>query len=713
MSASEMRAVVTSLSNLPAGEVTLRTADGAHRWTYALTRLGLHPDADALVAAALAYVRSGNLTADLAAQWTALTNGANVDLRTRLDQEVVQTVVDKLAAEVDTPAVVATLQNQGGAVAVVPGRAGKALDRQSSLQLLLAVLSVPGAVGTLELPLQGIAPAVDERALIATRDQALALTGQPITIRFANSPAGMSLTSDALHGALVVEAAAGGLYSTHLDAAKIRALVEPLAAQARQAPRDATLQLVKGKPVVSVDVPGWEMDLDTATTAVLAAAESSNRDVNLTLRPIPAAVPAAKMQPIQAQWNALVKDGFTLRNGEKTWTIKAATISKNMTLTVDSGVLPRIEVNPKVLTDKLKAIGNEIDLRPRDARFRLVDGAVKVVAESRDGQALDQAASLAAAQAALAANGTEAALTVTALPAQVSSAVPPTINTPDLLAKSQTSYKGSSPERAHNVEFGTSKMDGALVPPGGEFDTSATMGPLTLAAGFKMGYGIVSDGVNVTTVPSEAGGICQVSTTLFHSVFWAGLPITERNYHSYWIATYGREPSGLQGLDATIAPPEKNFRWRNPTSGWILIKAQAGGGLVNFELWGTNPGWKVEVDKPVITNIVQTSKKPIYENSNMLPWGTTRMVEHAQNGFTSDIARRVYAADGTLIDEWHAKSRYLPAHDRYLVGQKGRPAPKPQPTPTVAPPTLGEPLPGVPLAPPLADLTPIPPAPKP
>ena len=80
-----------------------------------------------------------------------------------------------------------------------------------------------------------------------------------------------------------------------------------------------------------------------------------------------------------------------------------------------------------------------------------------------------------------------------------------------------------------------------------------------------MGYAIQGDGNGgLTTVPAEAGGICQVSTTLFHAVFRSGLQVVERNWHSYWISIYGIAPTGLQGLDATIAPPTRTSGSRIP-----------------------------------------------------------------------------------------------------------------------------------------------------
>jgi vancomycin resistance protein YoaR len=183
-----------------------------------------------------------------------------------------------------------------------------------------------------------------------------------------------------------------------------------------------------------------------------------------------------------------------------------------------------------------------------------------------------------------------------------------------------------------------------------------------------MGYAIVNTGAGITTVPAEAGGICQVATTLFHSVFWAGLPIVERNWHSYWIGTYGRPPSGLQGLDATIAPPEKDFRFKNTTGNWVLVKGTADGKNVTFQLYGVNPGWKVGVSGPVITNRVTTNEAPITEYSAALPSGKKVLVEHAQNGFNASITRTVTNSSGQLLDNWTARSHYAPAHNRYLIG---------------------------------------------
>ncbi|MEO5952702.1 MAG: VanW family protein, partial [Chloroflexia bacterium] len=244
------------------------------------------------------------------------------------------------------------------------------------------------------------------------------------------------------------------------------------------------------------------------------------------------------------------------------------------------------------------------------------------------------------------------------------------INTPDMLAYGQTSYATSSANRRWNVELGANRINGTLVPPGAIFSTSDTIGDLTLAAGFKMGFGIQGDGKGgLTTVPSEAGGICQVSTTLFHAVFRGGLQVVERNWHSYWINLYGIAPTGLQGLDATIAPPYKDFRFKNNTGNWILLKAIPDGKNLTFQIWGIDPHWSISIGKPIITNRRPTNTQEITEYSADWPASAGKiMVEHAADGFDSSIKRVVTDASGNVVDEWTAKSSYQPAYNRYLIG---------------------------------------------
>ena len=84
------------------------------------------------------------------------------------------------------------------------------------------------------------------------------------------------------------------------------------------------------------------------------------------------------------------------------------------------------------------------------------------------------------------------------------------------------------------------------------------------------------------TVPELGGGLCQIGTTLFRAILASGLPITERQSHSYRVRYY--EPAGA---DATIYEPRPDFRFVNDTGNYLLINGYVEGDEVTFEVWGT------------------------------------------------------------------------------------------------------------------------------
>jgi vancomycin resistance protein YoaR len=128
-------------------------------------------------------------------------------------------------------------------------------------------------------------------------------------------------------------------------------------------------------------------------------------------------------------------------------------------------------------------------------------------------------------------------------------------------------------------------------------------------------------------------------------------------------------------LDATVDDQSGlDFQWWNNTGGWIGIGAYADGETVGVTLYGKDPGWTVNVDDPIISNVTQPNPTPINEKTHDLPVGSSLMIEHATAGFTSSIHRTVIGQDGKVVTfngtpmDTTFKSNYLPSRDRYQVG---------------------------------------------
>lgn len=322
------------------------------------------------------------------------------------------------------------------------------------------------------------------------------------------------------------------------------------------------------------------------------------------------------------------------------------------------------------------------------------------------GTAPTTATSTASSTASPSATATDTA-TVTATPPVAAEKVS------DVLGRGRTSYAGSIPARAHNVELATSRLNGVTVPPGGVFSFNQALGPSTLDAGFKLGYGITIDNNRPRTVPSVAGGICQVATTLFHAAYWAGLEIVERNYHLYWIPKYGQPPTGVTGLDATVDDPWADLKFRNTTGNWIRIESWSDGSEIGFTIYGVDPEWTVETEGPFISNRVPASPAYVREETLSLPPGDSLEVEHAEDGFEVSMTRRVYH-EGKLLDTYRFNSRYRPSRNVVLVGVRTLSAPTVEPgsaTTTATPNPVVTALPALQTVEPSAEETRTPPQP--
>jgi hypothetical protein len=176
----------------------------------------------------------------------------------------------------------------------------------------------------------------------------------------------------------------------------------------------------------------------------------------------------------------------------------------------------------------------------------------------------------------------------------------------------------------------------------------------------------------VHTVPSVAGGICQVATTLFQPVFWAGYQLEERYWHLYWIPAYTSR--GIVGLDATVDEDSGlDLKWINPTNSPVLIQASTDAEHVTFRLYGKKPAWNVQVESPVISNRVTPDPTPDVQAEPLLPWGRIVPVETARDGFQVVITRHVVPTDGGAPRDLVLKSIYQPGHNVTLVGTGAAP----------------------------------------
>lgn len=119
-----------------------------------------------------------------------------------------------------------------------------------------------------------------------------------------------------------------------------------------------------------------------------------------------------------------------------------------------------------------------------------------------------------------------------------------------------------SGQRKNNLKRAVELLNGMIVMPGEEISVEATLKPFTA----ENGYVEAGAYENGQIVQSMAGGICQVSTTLYNALLYAEVEITERCAHSMKVNYV--KPS----RDAAIAEGSKDLKFKNNYSDPILIQ---------------------------------------------------------------------------------------------------------------------------------------------
>ena len=66
---------------------------------------------------------------------------------------------------------------------------------------------------------------------------------------------------------------------------------------------------------------------------------------------------------------------------------------------------------------------------------------------------------------------------------------------------------------------------------------------------------------NGRTIEGVGGGVCQVSTTLFRTAFFAGFPIAERYPHAYRVSYYEKTAATAAMLTWPGWTPRSTCRW--------------------------------------------------------------------------------------------------------------------------------------------------------
>jgi vancomycin resistance protein YoaR len=669
----------SKLQQYEAASVNIRAGDKSLSFTAA--ELGFRPQEAQLAQAAFAEARDqGALGYVRRAVLGQLLGPAGTPESALVDEQALGAAVAKIAADSYRAPVDASLTLKPQ-VSLKESVVGQELD-QTAAQDIIRQQLLAMKTDDLDLPTTALNPKVTTAQLQPIRDQAVAILARGLTLTPANSvdSRGWAVPSAMLQDSLVLKTSP---FALEVQPDAFAPVVVQAARDVYKDAQDATLAITDGQVVLTPDVTGQLVEqsptLAKAREAIFAGSSTSSLVVTST----PAKVKAADLKPTADRAQAILSKGLTVvvdgtvgQGGnqavDKTFTATPAEMSSIVSLARGQDGKYTVSLSNDAIGSVIARMSAEYQYPSLTARFVTWSGSRPVIKEGAKVAAIviDKQAALKAITARINDPGAQdGKVTVSATMGEM------TITKPfadrlraDLkgVTKSRSiGYYTASPERSHNIALALSRINGTLVAPGEIYSFNISTGPTTIGAGYKYGFAFTTKGGQNMVVPSEAGGICQVATSVFQPVYLLGYQIEERNYHMFNIGSYA--VNGYRGLDATVYPPYADMKFLNNTDHYLLVSSTNHGKSTYVAIVGTMPDWKVSLSKEKITNWVPAPTTPIYTTSPLYASGRVITLEHPTPGFTTEVTRTVTNPDGS-VRTLTLKSVYKPSPLQVLRG---------------------------------------------
>ena len=320
---------------------------------------------------------------------------------------------------------------------------------------------------------------------------------------------------------------------------------------------------------------------------------------------------------------------------------------------------------------KLHPLVKPFTQKPENATFR-VSGDRAYVMKAKNGTTLDvKGAQGAIYEAGTGAGRRLAVLGLATLAPELTTKDAKALGIREPISTFTTDMGLSSSNRIWNVHLLGNYLDGTIVKAGETFSYNEVVGPRTIARGFREGQ-MIFGGV---LIPSIGGGVCQTATTIFNAAFEAGLPVSERHNHSWYISHYP------MGRDATVSWGGPDLVFKNDLKHAILIDVTYTDTTFTINFYGTKQGRKVTSTTASPTNYTQP-KMQYAIDPTAVP-GSKTVVAGGGPGFDTNVHRKVYE-HGKLIREDDFFTRYTPENPTTVYGPGGKP-----PGPYIVLPTSG------------------------
>ncbi len=440
--------------------------------------------------------------------------------------------------------------------------------------------------------------------------------------------------------------------------------LQNIAAQIGQPVVESDLHLNGTEVVYTPGQTGRLLNVDDTLTDLLALLKSfRDGEVPLVIaEQSPAVVDASAQaeilrQALSAPLTLTIADAQP--NDPGPWTIDPSLLAGMLTVgrvQTDIGWQYQISIDDQAIVQFLGQIAPQVNRNPQNARFYFDDATSQLVLvqSAQVGRTLDVTAAREAVTQGLLQGAHTIPLALSLTQPEVSDdATAESLGITGLVSSDTSYFRGSSSARMQNIDAARKRFHGLLVPPNSTFSMADALGDISLENGYAEGL-IIYNGLTITGV---GGGVCQVSTTLFRTAFYAGYPIVERYEHAYRVYYYeqtatGIDP-GLAGLDATVYVPLVDLKFTNDRPDWLLMETYfyPDQQKLVWKFYSGDDGRTVDVQSLGLTNVVPAGD-PKYEENPGLGSGEISQADWwSTDGADVVVTRAVSRGDQILFTD--------------------------------------------------------------
>lgn len=462
-----------------------------------------------------------------------------------------------------------------------------------------------------------------------------------------------------------------------IDNKLVSGFIDQMATEIDKDPVDAGISLNNGGPKITPSQIGIKLNKPQMFSFIKTKLVSSNnRSIEASVTMLPVDITEDNAQNALKDTKEMIRSPLTINYEQKMWQIDSEQIGqllrfKKAPKTKSNRELElKAELNPDKVKEYIGELTEDLNLEPKNAEFQ-VDGPSVTIIPSENGLIADTNAALAKMKKAVSSHPPrQIFLSTKVVEPERTTEEAEAMGIKERISSFSTTFSSGNAPRVNNIRLLAQALDGTIVAPGKVFSFNETTGQRTAEKGYQEAPAIVQGEL----VPSIGGGICQVATTLFNTVFLGGYPVVSRQNHSFYISHY---PAGR---DATVAWGGPDFKFKNDTDSYILIKTWPSSGSIAVAIYGTNFGTEVSYKATEFTNFKPFPTKKVEDPA--LPKGQEVVDTGGIEGRDITVNRTV-KRNGKVITEDKFFSRYKPRSQTIRVGTM-------EPVPPPAAPAVAE-----------------------